>query len=522
MYRTRDYEYYIRVLARVVLVLIGESLVFEYMYGTISTYLVCNDARREFYMSSTRVPKLGQRLADAHRPTNQRTSGHTLRKSPIRNASNQPWSSRRDACSSCRCSSSRPHTPVSQHSRAKCRHNRSARADTCCNTTLDARTIRGAGAACTAPDTGSSCPGVAAGFSPFRAETQIGVTGGGYTFYKGTDPIAAIPNWRLHDETNQVSLGWMELNGNGIQVNGQMNTVSLSLTNGDGDGCMMNLPRVATVELRASDSVNVHGTFELVMQMMCGYSLVLYLDSCAPGAYQEGWCGIGAECTDGSDFTCSCLPGFDGRAADNGWIECEEIACTRPSHSNYDFTNVVEGSLNGASFDVTGLECAIGYAGTPVATVCSTAGPYSVSGCSEITCASVTSATGYDFTNVDEYSLYGSEFEVTGVVCAAGYEGTATAVICTVDDGPYTMTGCSALSTTISRTILCDRYGDQRGEEAFCTAFVSDGQLPLLLFSGTCASCLVTVPAFTHLCGQLACAVRRSRREHAEVQEGPG
>ena len=60
----------------------------------------------------------------------------------------------------------------------------------------------------------------------------------------------------------------------------------------------------------------------------------------------------------------------------------------------------------------------------------------------------MTSATGYDFTNVDEYELYGSEFEVTGVTCAGGYEGTATPVVCETDGSPYTMTGCDPIVCT--------------------------------------------------------------------------
>ena len=159
-----------------------------------------------------------------------------------------------------------------------------------------------------------------------------------------------------------------------------------------------------------------------------------------------------------NDVTCDTASGYEGTAVavvcetDGPYTMtgCDPIVCTRPSSSHYDFTNVVEGNLDlsSGSFDVTGLDCAAGYDGTAVAAACTTSGPYDVSGCEPIVCMRP-SSSGYDFTNIAEgnLDLSSGDFDVTGVTCASGYEGTATPVVCATD-GPYTMTGCDPIVCT--------------------------------------------------------------------------
>ena len=210
-------------------------------------------------------------------------------------------------------------------------------------------------------------------------------------------------------------------------------------------------------------------------------------------------CALSTVFTDG--YTCSCGTGYEGTAVDDGPATCTDI-------DGCDGTNC---GPNASCEDVdapgTGYTCACnsGYEGSATTDEPAT--------CNEVTCTRPTT-TGYDFSNVDEYSLYGSEFEVNDVACASGYEGTPTTAVCTVDNGPYVVSGCNvaglsqvgcavnggARSTAegltehmqcitpadgysvdadgtvlISRTVLCDRYNDNSG--GFCNAFVSEGQL---------------------------------------------
>jgi len=74
---------------------------------------------------------------------------------------------------------------------------------------------------------------------------------------------------------------------------------------------------------------------------------------------------------------------------------CEELTCTRPATPGYDFSGLADGDedLDGGSFNVTGITCATGYEGTPSATMCTTNGEYTVSQCTPIVCASRTAAT---------------------------------------------------------------------------------------------------------------------------------
>ena len=121
--------------------------------------------------------------------------------------------------------------------------------------------------------------------------------------------------------------------------------------------------------------------------------------------------------------------------------------CTRPTTAGYAFDSVSETNLDlsAGAFDVTGIVCATGYVGTAVVTACTSAGAYSVSGCTESICTRP-ATVGYDFANVFE-TLSGSTFAVEGLVCSTGYTGTATATVCN-DNGAYTVSGCTATVCT--------------------------------------------------------------------------
>jgi hypothetical protein len=132
---------------------------------------------------------------------------------------------------------------------------------------------------------------------------------------------------------------------------------------------------------------------------------------------------------------------------------CSEVTCTRPTNASYDFSSVVETSLSGATFGVTGIACATGYAGTATAGVCAADGDYTVTGCAEVTCTRPTT-TGYDFDSVSE-TLSGATFAVTGITCATGYglPDNAQANVCTAD-GAYRVSGCNE--------VTCSRPNDAR------------------------------------------------------------
>ena len=151
-------------------------------------------------------------------------------------------------------------------------------------------------------------------------------------------------------------------------------------------------------------------------------------------------CATGYE---GTSFV-ECASGTPGTFTATG---CTEVTCTRPTNNAYDFGGVAE-TLSGGDFDVTGLSCATGYAGTASATVCATNGAdYTVGGCSEITCTRPTN-NAYDFGSVTETSLNGLTFDVTGLACATGYGNpgvTPTALVC-LDNGTYRLNGCGVNS----------------------------------------------------------------------------
>merc|ERR1712072_1524778 len=80
--------------------------------------------------------------------------------------------------------------------------------------------------------------------------------------------------------------------------------------------------------------------------------------------------------------TSSCVDGTLTVAA------CNANVCTRPSTAGYVYSNedsnclIATGTVASCSASLT---CATGYTGTPVATLCTAAGAYSVTGCTEAT-----------------------------------------------------------------------------------------------------------------------------------------
>ena len=87
---------------------------------------------------------------------------------------------------------------------------------------------------------------------------------------------------------------------------------------------------------------------------------------------------------------------------------CTPCVCTRPTNVAYDFS----GESAAHCLKATGtsatcaasLSCEGDYKGTPAVTLCTTAGPYAVSGCTPKVCTRPTTA-GYDFSSVTETSL---------------------------------------------------------------------------------------------------------------------
>merc|ERR1712167_547265 len=86
--------------------------------------------------------------------------------------------------------------------------------------------------------------------------------------------------------------------------------------------------------------------------------------------------------------TSSCVDGTLTVAA------CNANVCTRPSTAGYVYTSENAAnclvSTGTAATCSASLTCATGYTGTPVATLCTSAGAYSVTGCTEVTTTTTT------------------------------------------------------------------------------------------------------------------------------------
>jgi hypothetical protein len=132
-------------------------------------------------------------------------------------------------------------------------------------------------------------------------------------------------------------------------------------------------------------------TFVAPLAQLVPAILVTPLDmvgtNCASGATNVA---NGTTCviTAATGYTCV-SPGLckDGTFASTG--SCTANVCTRPSTAGYVYTS--ENATNcllatgTAATCSASLTCATGYTGTPVVTLCTSAGAYSVTGCTEVT-----------------------------------------------------------------------------------------------------------------------------------------
>jgi len=161
--------------------------------------------------------------------------------------------------------------------------------------------------------------------------------------------------------------------------------------------------------------------------------------------------------------------------ASSGWhtfLKQERaIECTTPTDvSGYAIASEV---LDVQGFDIsfTGDSCAVGYSGSPVAAACTSAGAYTLSGCTAIECTTPTDVSGYAIVSeVLEVPAFAISF--TGDSCAAGYSGSPVAAAC-ASAGAYTLSGCTeeAAATEEEEEAYTDHIGD--GPKQTCTDTIS-------------------------------------------------
>ncbi|CAE7515534.1 PNC1, partial [Symbiodinium microadriaticum] len=97
-------------------------------------------------------------------------------------------------------------------------------------------------------------------------------------------------------------------------------------------------------------------------------------------------------------------------------------------------------SLERPSFDVE-VQCKGGQTSTPKASACDGDGkPFGLEGCMGLQCTSPKGGVSDGYV-VYEGSIMSNSFNVQAS-CAKGYTGHAKASACTVDEGPYTLSGC--------------------------------------------------------------------------------
>ena len=127
---------------------------------------------------------------------------------------------------------------------------------------------------------------------------------------------------------------------------------------------------------------------------------------------------------------------------------CDQIVCTRPS-SLVGYDTLIETELNVVTGFVVTSSCAANYQngagvaqGAAVVSACTTAGAYSLSGCTAIVCTRPSTA-GYNYSAISETGLgLSSGTFVVVVTCALGWQGTAAATQCGTT-GVYTLSGCA-------------------------------------------------------------------------------
>jgi hypothetical protein len=159
----------------------------------------------------------------------------------------------------------------------------------------------------------------------------------------------------------------------------------------------------------------------------------------------------GGNATPATDGTSTC----DLDVSTDGTAECP-AGCTTDgvvASCTGTPTELTETSLASTNFDVAAVcDMANGYVGTAVATACTAAGEYTLSGCTALdeVCSAPApdDMTGYV---VVEEELASQTFDVTAS-CAPGYTGTARSSVCTAQDASskarYGLSGCTRIDCT--------------------------------------------------------------------------
>eukprot|EP00931_Biecheleriopsis_adriatica_P056236 TRINITY_DN33317_c0_g1_i1.p1 TRINITY_DN33317_c0_g1~~TRINITY_DN33317_c0_g1_i1.p1 ORF type:complete len:716 (+),score=45.20 TRINITY_DN33317_c0_g1_i1:156-2303(+) len=150
---------------------------------------------------------------------------------------------------------------------------------------------------------------------------------------------------------------------------------------------------------------------------------------------KAGWTGIASVVACGDHDTPYTLSG------------CSEAAECQPptSDDTIGYAHIVERSKRQHSFDVD-VSCDsdhLYYANTGLAraTACNTpGGRYSLEGCVPELCVRPSNSLNY---TLHEHNLARGYFDVEAT-CADSYDGNAQVVPCTVKDGPYSVSGCTA------------------------------------------------------------------------------
>ena len=139
--------------------------------------------------------------------------------------------------------------------------------------------------------------------------------------------------------------------------------------------------------------------------------------------------GLGAiQCATGYEGTpaITCPSGCTASPGSFSATGCNEVTCSRPtgaSATGYDFSGITAGEEEsaGGSFNVTNIACLPGYPGTPSATVCSTSGEYTVTGCDIAICTEIDAAAYIALGGITVTDVTGTTVPDLGAVsCATG------------------------------------------------------------------------------------------------------
>ena len=164
---------------------------------------------------------------------------------------------------------------------------------------------------------------------------------------------------------------------------------------------------------------------------------------------------------------------------------CTPVLCTEPDTTGYDFSKASKDtrSREVPTFDVRGVVCDAGYAGTPTYTACDSrlGGAYAVSGCTAVACpensegdsvplgcdckagfsgsvSATTKAPFYDSTCSDvrcPANSSGTNVASGDCVCDEGWEGEVTASV----EAPFYVSTCTPIVCTRPRDkVSVERY----------------------------------------------------------------